>query len=99
MTKEKEHTTENNTRKANRVYIEPDKELTNIIIHATLVKTNDNITKELRKAYELGFKRDYRASKYEDMPWCFRAEEEEEDDDVGYKCKEMGLNDCVMMII
>ena len=44
-----------------RAYIETDKELTDIILLATLVTTPSNITEQVKKAYELGFKRGSRA--------------------------------------
>ena len=44
-----------------RAYIETDKELTNIISLAILVTTASNISNQVKKAYELGFKLGSRA--------------------------------------
>jgi hypothetical protein len=67
-----------------------DKELFRLKVRALmyakhLVSTRDNnpqsaenIVENLQKAYELGFRRGYRAAKAEDMPFYFTDEEEKQ---------------------
>jgi hypothetical protein len=65
---------------------EKDEELAKLIIAARMLFGYYNsvedklITNDLRKAYELGFMRGFRTAKQEDMPWCFKEEDEKEKD-------------------
>jgi hypothetical protein len=62
-----------------KAYAKTDKELTDIIFLAgSVTTTTSNITEQVKKAYELGFKRGFKAAKQEDMPWfCWDSSEKD----------------------
>jgi len=65
------------------VRVKVDEELTRLVLTASLLfeplsSKTKFIVNDLRKAYELGFKRGFKTAKIEDIPWCLTDKEEAE---------------------